>query len=262
MITVIVPTVGRAESLALLVADLHSSPVPVARVIVVADGAPESALRAIERIGGIELIALPERRGAAAARNAAAATVGDGLLCFLDDDVRLAETWSAAMAAAVAAGWECFTGPVTSTERSALAESREDRYRRRYANLGWGDPVSFLAGGNSSVSVRLFRQAGGFPLVRVGSDTAILAAVEAAGDRCRFATGLLVTHRHNRGWRIAFANAWRSGGQATRQSLRGELSSLRRNETRQSRRVRLINLVFLATKGLGRSAAGSRAQPR
>jgi GT2 family glycosyltransferase len=259
---VVVPTVGRPESLAEVIADLRAASVDFDRVVVVADGVPAASVErlALEELAGdgVSVLDLPERSGAAAARNAAVATVAGGILCFLDDDVRLAPGWAEALRDALDAGWECFTGPVTSTERGLLAVARADRYRRRYTGLGAGDAVDFLAGGNGVISVELFRRAGEFPLIRTGSDSALLTGVRSAGGECRFAPGLVVLHTHDRGWGIALGNAWRSGRLATRASLAHERRSLLRNVQSQSLRVRLVNLIFLMAKGAGRLAAVSR----
>ena len=249
----IVPTIGRPESLALLLRDLHASPVPIESVIVVADGVAQPIRGRLSDLvrDGISIIDLPTRQGAAAARNAAARTVDAGLLCFLDDDVRLSDSWADALRQALESEWECFTGPVTSTELGTLAVAREDRYLRRYAGLAAGQYVNFLAGGNSVISVPLFRAAGEFPLVRVGSDSAIISAIETVGAACRFAPRLVVSHTHDRGWRVALDSAYRSGWTSTHGVLAGEFRSLVCNRPKQPMRVRLINLVFLLAKSGG-----------
>lgn len=264
---VVVPTVGRIESLRQCLAVLREAAGPhVRQVVVVVDDAQEGDLvsaavrTAVQDACGehLEWSVLPagRRLGAGACRNLGASIIEAGYLCFLDDDVLVRKPWATAVTAAMGAGRACVTGPVTSTEDSVVARARELRYRSRYATLGTGQPVGFLAGGNSLVRSDVFQRAGGFPDLPVGSDSALVARLVELGETCTFEPSMVVSHRHDRGLRAALRNAWGSGRTSqngVRADWRGMLAQLR---TRAPLPV-LLNLALLLVKSLASTTAAS-----
>lgn len=221
-------------------------------ILVVGDGVDREQLRfnlpeiRSERVR-LVVIGTSTRRGAAATRNLGLARATADMVLFLDDDIRLMNEWPLSLRAILDAGWTCATGPVTSGDTSLLSRVREDRYRRRYRSLDAGDQVGFFAGGNSVIRRDLLNAIGGFPDITVGSDSAMLARLPPGAAHCRFAPGLRVAHVHDRGWRVAFSAAWRSGRASSLASLRMEAASMRYWDD-NTYAVGLVNLVFLAAK--------------
>jgi glycosyltransferase involved in cell wall biosynthesis len=249
---VIIPTVGRWESISAVLSDLADLDGLELEIIVIGDGLPltemqdELAAR-LPPLPNMIVLSLPTKSGVAAARNTGIAAATMPTLVFLDDDIRLGPRWGEALCSILDAGWMCSTGPVTSDEKSLLARAREDRYLRRYAGLKAGDSVDFFAGGNGVIAGRLLRDIGGFPPVRTGSDTAVLQQLAHHGVNCQFEPRLAVIHTHDRGWRTALAVAWGAGSQADRSRLRAETWSLLRSlPTRGA--VGMVNAALLSAK--------------
>lgn len=254
-ISVIIPTIGRWQSIAKILDDLVCAAAEAdleVEVLVVGDGIDQQILeRKLPQIRDARVVlrtlGLPVRSGVAVARNAGLALASAPTTVFLDDDVRLTALWPKALRAILEAGWTCATGPVTSDDDSLLSRAREDRYRRRYETLATGDFVSFFAGGNSVISRDVLRDVDGFPDVPVGSDSVMLARIAHAGHVCRFAADFRVTHTHDRGWGVALGAAWRSGHTATPAAMHTEAASLRR-ALPTAGTIGLVNLLFLIAK--------------
>lgn len=267
-VSVIVPTIGRWDTVAHLLADLDLAAVMAnleVEVLVVGDGMDVATVeRELPIPRGarivVRLFGLRVRSGAAAARNLGISRASAPTLVFLDDDVRVTGGWAGALRAIIEAGWTCATGPVTSHDTSLLSRAREDRYRRRYEGLATGDPVGFFAGGNSVICTAVLRSVDGFPEIPVGSDTAMLARIEPTGHVCRFAADLRVSHTHDRGWRTALETAWRSGRTATSAGVRAEAASLRR-ALPSAGAIGAVNAVLLTAK-FGGLLTSARRQSR
>lgn len=111
----------------------------------------------------------------------------------------------------MAGGRAAVTGRVERIADDVLTRARQARYERRYQDIGDGDPVPFLAGGNAVVRSDVFAAVGGFPDVRSMSDSGIVRRIEASGGSCHFVPGLRVEHWHNHGWRVAAREAFLAG---------------------------------------------------
>jgi hypothetical protein len=196
----------------------------------------------------VHLEVLGTRSGAGAARNAGARRARGEFLLFLDDDVRITTRWWPALLAHLEAGHQVLTGTVTTDERSLLSQAREHRYRARYAGVRAGHPVDFFAGGNSVVPRELFLRLGGFPDSDVGSDNRLVTRVTSAGRHVVFAPDLAVVHVHDRGWRPAVTNAFRSGRDARVRSLLPEFVTAASGGRPP---VRVVNLLLLAARAAG-----------
>ena len=213
-LSVVIPTVGRREELSRSLRTLvEVAGSLVSEVIVVFDGArPWQGLD--ELLGRIPLVVLwnDEVRGAAICRNEAAARARASYLAFLDDDVMPTARWATAVSDAVERGDPCITGPILPLDDTVLSRARDQRYRRRYAQLRCGTAVQFFAGGNGLVRTDLFRRLGGFPDVPAGSDNGLLRRLrEQSTNSCSFCWGMSVWHRNDRGARAAVRAAWHSG---------------------------------------------------
>jgi predicted dehydrogenase len=224
-IALIIPTVGRPDDLrACLQSIAREANACLAQVIVVDDGAAPPVIVSAD-LAGVPLHCLrnPERRGAAFSRNRALTVLADNVeaVGFIDDDARLCPGWLDVASRELTRDRGAITGPVRGFDSGIVSRARQLRYDRRYAPLAPGQPVEFLAGGNSLVWRDQIERANGFPDVPTMSDRLFLRQLEAQGCRCHFVPDMYVLHAHSKGLRIAAREAWRAGqlddtGQRTR----------------------------------------------
>jgi glycosyltransferase involved in cell wall biosynthesis len=187
LISIIIPTHNRPESLAFTLAAIDAAWVPGAEVLVVDDGseppvAPpadwsERPLRVLRRGGG-------ER---SAARNAGAEAASRDLLVFVDDDVRLQP---GALAAHHAAQAEWPGALCVGHLPLAEADTPFGRFRSRLeaaevpAERGPVAATNFCAAGNMSIPRARFRELGGFDATLSSAEDQDLALRHsAAGGR-------------------------------------------------------------------------------
>lgn len=220
MLTIVIPTLGRPNEFRQSTAQYFELLDDITdEIIVVVDGAHQPQYEEVRQSLDVRWgdkarwIWNETRLGAAASRNLGAASAQAMYLAFLDDDILLGGSWVESVRDSIERDLHCFTGPVTSHDspKSLLAQSRELRYRDRYRNLSDLQSVPFLAGGNSIVQRSLFEKAGGFPLIRIASDNAFVARLHSHAAHVTFRSGMLVTHRHDRGPVNALKAAWLAG---------------------------------------------------
>ncbi|WP_278315449.1 glycosyltransferase [Lolliginicoccus levis] len=125
LITVVIPTVGRASLRRAVTAALAQE--NTALEVIVVDNAPSTgrARKALDGITDPRLSLIPEpRRGASAARNTGIARATGGIIAFTDDDAMPAPGWLATLrdAFALHPGIGCVTGRVTGIEISTGAQ--------------------------------------------------------------------------------------------------------------------------------------------
>lgn len=210
-LSAVIPTIGRPSELPRTMQTLRQHAGPwIAEVVVVCNGLPD-ALYGIEGLHGMVVLKLGPTPSVWAARNAGARVASSCWLAFLDDDVQISRSWASAFAMAASEGWRAATGPVRARSSTPLSRARDLRNRRRYAGVTCGTPVEFLAAGNCIVRRDAFLAAGGFPDGGTGSDNRLARSLSEQGNPCCFSPLLDVVHEHDRGYRAAFANAWRSG---------------------------------------------------
>ncbi|MFC0082672.1 glycosyltransferase family 2 protein [Aciditerrimonas ferrireducens] len=148
-VTVVVPTRDRPRLLADALGSLLAQTRSDWRAIVVHDGPlPATDLALVPTDPRIELLALEEPRGAAAARNRALPLVGTPFVAFLDDDDRFRPDHLARALAALEAGAE-----VTVSGCQYVEETVEPTGDRRATGATWAyDPSPYsdtrLAAGN------------------------------------------------------------------------------------------------------------------
>lgn len=251
--SVIIPTIGRTQSLSRIVSDLISSESPSIEleIIVVQDG-PPVAPRFTETIRELPVLFLSSsrgrREGAAQARNLGALQASGDYLVFMDDDIELSDSWHEELVDSARQGLQAWTGPITGSTSTLLAAGREARYAARYSGLRPGQSVDFLPGGNSVVRSDLFINAGGFPNLRTGSDNALAKRLRLQGVHVRYVPRFLVSHHHDRGWRVASRAAYESGLMSTPEELRRDLLvSVRMGPFA----ARLVNCVLATVKIVG-----------
>jgi GT2 family glycosyltransferase len=156
-VSVVVPTFGRPDLLGrcLVALDRQTLPRGDYEVVVVADGPDERTRAAVAALGGVfRFVALPTRRGPAAARNAGLHAARAPIVAFTDDDTVPDADWLAAGLAAFAAH-EC--AAVTGRVVMPLASVPTD-YERDAARLSDSEFVT----ANCFVRVEALRDIGGF----------------------------------------------------------------------------------------------------
>jgi glycosyltransferase involved in cell wall biosynthesis len=212
-VSVIIPTRDRPTDLHhCLQAIAQSSRTGVLEVIVVDDASRQWVLPTLKLNGiAVRVIRNAERQGAATSRNAAAVVAVGDALAFLDDDARITSDWFQVVQRELSGERGAITGRVLGFDQCVVARARQRRFDQRYRGLATGDPVEFLAGGNSVVWSDAFRRAGGFPALHVASDNALLSRMHGIGLRCHFVHELMIGHRNSKGLRAAVVNAFQAG---------------------------------------------------
>jgi glycosyltransferase involved in cell wall biosynthesis len=214
-VALIVPTRDRPLDLNECLASIAREACPPLKEVIVVDDCPERPARTPPTIGGVPIRLVRNTRsvGAALSRNRGIEAVGDGVdvLGFLDDDARIEPGWLSAGLAALQASAGAVTGPVQRFDHGLVARARQLRYERRYEELEPGEPVDFLAGGNSLAWRGAVVEVGGFPDCSAIGDVLLARALRASGRPCQFAPSLVVSHRNSKGLGAAARQAWRAG---------------------------------------------------
>jgi GT2 family glycosyltransferase len=111
--SVIVPTRHRPAYLEVALASLAPQVAEAGAELVVVDDGPDAGTRAVAARLGARYVTPAPPGGLNAARNAGIAASSGALVCLVDDDVRAAPGWLAALRhAAAAGGHEVLTGPI------------------------------------------------------------------------------------------------------------------------------------------------------
>ena len=162
---------------------------------------PDPAAARIAAAHGARHLALPEPRGANAARNAAVAATDSELVVFVDDDVLAPPGWLEAMLAGARAtpDREVFGGPIQARlEGAARGPAGGSRPRSRRSSSARTIATSSSCGARtwpcgaprSSGSARSTRRSSCAATRRTGS-----AATRAAGGRTRYLAAAGLEHR-------------------------------------------------------------------
>jgi rSAM/selenodomain-associated transferase 2 len=155
-VSVIIPTLNAADTLAAVVEQLQAS--PIVKEIIVVDGGSSDGSFCIVASAGARVIAAPRGRGIQLATGAGAAA-GDWLL-FLHADCRLGQDWEAAVAA--------FLTPPQATGRAGYFDFALDdgvpAARRLERLIAWRCRVLALPFGDQGLLIArsLYHDVGGF----------------------------------------------------------------------------------------------------
>ena len=206
-ISVIVPVYARnANSLGDLRSCLESvrsndlpAPNTDIEVVVVDDGSPDDACRAIETVAAgydAKFVHLRENVGAGLARNAGVAAATSDLLVFIDSDCVAAKKWICELIRPIVEGQceastACYGGPVV---RSWLTVFQDDDFAYRHPSLEC--EVSFLNSCNMAITRRAFNSCGGFPPQRVGEDGVLGSKLAEQGMPPHFVPHAAVKHNY------------------------------------------------------------------
>ena len=199
LISVIVPTRDRPESLRRCLAALAEQREPV-EIVVVDDQSRDSAAvrQALDPVPSARLVPGPGR-GPAAARNLGAAKAGAEVICFTDDDCEPDPSWAAALAAAIAGGADAVGGRTLNAEpgdRLAEASQHIASYLGEHSRRG-GAP--FAASNNLACRAQVIREIGfdeSYPLA-AGEDRAWCEELAARGHKLANEPAALVRHRQS-----------------------------------------------------------------
>jgi glycosyltransferase involved in cell wall biosynthesis len=219
-ISVIIPTRDRAADLQRCMAGLadcvrrlndQSHAAKLLEVIVVDDASSVDISAVLAESGlPVALIRNASQLGAGASRRFAVESASGDVFAFLDDDAVPRGDWLI-HAAALDKAHPAITGRVLRFDNGMLSAARQARYDARYARLERDAPVSFFAGGNSSILATSFHAAGGFSREGVGGDNSLADALAERGTPVCFRPELVIAHRNGKGWRRAFTDAWSAG---------------------------------------------------
>ncbi|MDZ8276689.1 mycofactocin biosynthesis glycosyltransferase MftF [Microbacterium aquimaris] len=200
-LSVVIPVKDRSAQLARLLASI---PPAVAETIVVDDGSDDAdAVAAVARSSGAVLVAHPDNRGSAAARNTGLSRVRTPFVAFIDSDVVVEP--------------ECFDTLLRhfADPRLAMAAPRVlglegeaanwiTRYENSRSSLDLGtdsasvrprSPVTWVS--STCLVARVDRLGAGFdPSMHVGEDVDLVWRLVAEGLRVRFEPAAVVRHEH------------------------------------------------------------------
>jgi len=197
--SVIIPACNAAATLDPCLAALSQGSLPrdQYQVIVVDDASTDRTVE-IARQQGAVVVALAERSGPAAARNAGAAAAEAGILLFTDADCQPAPDWCQEMLRpfadpAVAAAY----GVYRSRQTEAVARFAQAEFEERYAHLAGRERIDFFATHAAAVRREVLLNAGGFRTdLRGNEDVELAFRLERSGCRIVFAPNAAVYHKH------------------------------------------------------------------
>jgi GT2 family glycosyltransferase len=276
--TIIIPTRGRPDYLAVTLASIRDQARRAAAEVIVVDDGRDPANEQVAAAYGASYLALGSPRGPNAARNAGIATAKGDLLIFLDDDIEAPASWLAAYLDAAGRLPEVavFTGPI----RARL----EGRPRRTCGREG--APITHMDHGDQdrdvprgwSANLAIRRDA--FAAVGLFDEQRFVGAGDeeeweerylAGGGRIRYVAAASLVHRRSakdaRALRLARASARRGAMSRNYDEFKGTAPSLAfefrglAGAVWHTIRRRCANGPLMVAHGLGRIAAALRRAP-
>jgi mycofactocin system glycosyltransferase len=205
-ITVVIPTLDRAEDLDECLAAIRGVDYPAQRleVIVVDDGSADPAAMArVAAEHGARLLTNEGNRGPAYSRNRAAEVAGGDILAFVDSDCVPGRSWLRDLTPFFA--WDR-VGAVGGRTLGYYTESRLDRYEEVSSPLDMGRHLQLKAQGPDSFYVptcnllvrrSTYDAVGGLRQdLRVGEDVDLCWRLRATGAYLVYAPEGIVRHKH------------------------------------------------------------------
>lgn len=202
--SIVIPTRERPEYLHVAL----SSIVPQARIsgseiIVVSDG-PDPLTASVAQRHGARLVALPERRGANAARNAGVEAARGELIVFVDDDVEAPLGWLRALIDGVrsAPEYDVFGGPIRARlEGGGPRSCGREPAPITTLDLGPRDAdAEFVWSANMAIRRAALEKVGSFNerIQTRGDEDEWERRYRAAGGRIRYLAAAVLDHRRTR----------------------------------------------------------------
>ncbi len=199
--SIAIPTRGRPRYLDVALASIVPQAVRAqAEVVVVSDGEDRPSADVAARHGA-KFVALPEPRGANAARNLAIAyTAGDPIV-FVDDDVDAPEGWLQALLAGIASSpdHDVFGGPIRARLEGGgpRACGRESAPITTLEKGAVDRDITFVWSANMAVRRRAFERLGPFDeaIHGRGEEEEWERRYTAAGGRIRYLAAAGLDHR-------------------------------------------------------------------
>jgi rSAM/selenodomain-associated transferase 2 len=175
-VSVIVPTLNEAATLARTLAGLQEMRRAGAVELIVVDGGSRDATVQVAVPYADRVLVAP--RGRARQMNAGAETAGGAILLFLHADTRLPEGWLAAIRDALGGPprWGRFDVSIDGDAAVLAAVATMMNLRSRLTGLATGDQAIF-------VERALFEQAGRFPDIALMEDIALSRALKRLAGR-------------------------------------------------------------------------------
>lgn len=199
--SIVIPTRDRGDYLDVALASVAPQAAQAgAEVLVVSDG-PDPRTESIARAHGARIVALPERRGLNAARNAGVRTAAAETIVLIDDDVDAPAGWLAALLAGVRASpeHEVFGGPIAARlEGGGPRACGREPAPITTLDLGPVDrDVELVWGANMAIRREAFERVGEFDeqLAGRGDEEDWERRFVAAGGRIRYLAGAGLEHR-------------------------------------------------------------------
>lgn len=195
-VTVVIPARSAPDPVRRILAALP----PGVAVVVVDDGSPNPLPEALQPQPNLSILRHRCSQGPAAARNAGAAAADTTWLLFLDADVELrADTLPRLLGFATGRDVVAVAPRVVSRPGPGLASWFESSCALDQgphpANVGQGQPVSYVPGACLLIKTAVFRDAGGFSEdMHVGEDVDLVWRLADHG-RIRYEPSVVVTHQ-------------------------------------------------------------------
>ena len=197
--SIIIPTRDREESLISTIKAIAKLEAPPGgfEIVVVDDGGRRPLADLTAHAGGLELrVHRDANRGPAGARNAGAGLARGEVLAFVDDDVRVAPGWLAAMDRAARLAPSAALGgridPGGGSRTTEVSEQIVELATERREHPG---APHFLPSSNLVVSAHDFDQIGGFdPRFRISEDRELCRRWRASGRPLRYVADAVCEH--------------------------------------------------------------------
>jgi GT2 family glycosyltransferase len=218
---VVVPSYRSLFTIEACLTSLREQDVAVRPQLIVVDSSPDGTAALVEeRFPDVELVRLPRRTDAAAARNIGAERAAGELLAFLDSDCVAPRDWLRRLESALAWGYDGAGGAIANGNGDSLVSWAG--YICEFREFLPGQPardVTNLTLGNVAYRRELFEAAGGFPTGCFPQEDQVFhERLRPLRARLRLDPSIVVTHVH-RTERDEFLAHQRRIGQANARAL-------------------------------------------
>ena len=200
MISVIIPgyNVSNYVSECLDALLAQTMPRDAYEIIYVDDASEDDSQDVVGRYGGVRLLALPENRGQATARNLGLQEARGEIILFTDADCVPAHDWIEAMLRPFEDPEIAGTKGIYRTrQRSLIARFAQVEYESRYDIMRRAHYIDFIDTYSAGYRAEVLRQHGGFdPSFRIDEDQELSFRLAEAGHKMVFNPEAIVYHRH------------------------------------------------------------------